>query len=609
MNEMSGQQTGQGENIYRRALRQLRPAFAAACSFSAAVNILMLTGSVYMLQVYDRVLSSGSVPTLLGLFAIVVVLYAFLGLYDFLRTRLLGRAAMRLDLDTGEAAFRAWIAAGAPGGTTASSAQPLRDLETMRSFVSSPAIVAIFDIPWLPLYLAVLFLIHPTLGWLTLAGALTVVVIAMASRMLTAHSSRAMAGAEAAERALADDARAAAEAVLGMGMSGPVAARWRHLRSHTLAAGQAGGGRSEALATMSRAFRLLLQSAVLTVGAWLVLRQEISAGMIVAATILSGRALAPVDQAIGHWRTIGRAIESHHRLSAFFAIAAAEPPHIALPAPTGRIEVRGLTRRVPGAAGAKRPAILREVSFTLEPGDGLCVIGASASGKSSLARLLAGIWSPDEGDIRLDGATLDQWDPAVRGRHIGYLPQRLDLMPGTIRDMIARFDPTASDKAVIAAAQLADVHEMILCLPDGYATRIGRNGEGLPLSGGQVQRLGLARAVFGMPRLVILDEPNSNLDADGEVALARSILTMRAAGSVVIVMAHRKSVIAAVNKLLLLNEGTVTRFGTKEAVLGNILRVPSAPASAARSETLRRTGLLPRAVVQRVAGGSPRVLT
>ena len=566
-----------GADAWRAIWRQLRPVIVVAMAFSAIVNILMLTGSVYMLQVYDRVLSSGSVQTLVALFAIVVVLHIFLGFFDFLRTRLMARAAVRMDLALGPAAFRAWVAAGVPGhaaaadpdgaGREAPTSRPLTDLDVLRSFLSSPAVTGLMDAPWVPIFITVMFLIHPLLGWLTLAGAALVAGIAVTGRLLTRTPIRdAMAG-EAAARDFAQTGRQGAETILAMGMLPAVAARWRALQTTALAAGQRGADPSDAFAAGTRAFRLLLQSAILTMGAYLVLANQISAGMIIAASILSGRALAPIDQVVGQWRLIGQAAESRRRLKAFFAGLPPEPQRITLPDPTGRIVATRLTKFAPGQPRTEASRILAQVSFALEPGDGMGVIGNSAAGKSTLARLIVGAWTPDAGEIRLDGATPQQWDPAALGRHIGYLPQALDLMPGTVRDIIARFDPAAPDPAVIEAARAVGVHEMILALPEGYATRVGQGPGEVPLSGGQRQRLGLARAVFGWPKLVVLDEPNANLDVAGDEALSAAITALRRRGSVVVVMAHRPSAIAAVNKLLILHAGRVAQFGDKDSVL------------------------------------------
>ncbi len=558
------------ENLYLGALSGLRGTFLLVGAFSAIINLLMLTGPVYMLQVYDRVLSSGSVATLLGLFAVVILLYGFLGLYDFLRARLLSRASLRLDAQIGDDAFRLALRAGAIGGRSEVDprAQPIRDLELVRGFLGSPAITGLFDLPWMPLFLVLVFLIHPWLGYLTLAGAGVVTVVALLNQFMAHGSiSRAM-SIEGDERRLLDQVRTDAEALQVLGMRDRLIARWRVLHDNALATGQVGSDRSEGFASFSKSFRLLLQSALLTMGAFLALRQEITPGMIIATSIIAGRALAPVDQVIGQWRVIGRAKEAHRRLRELFTNLPAEKPRIELPVPTGNLHVRALTKLAPsGPAGrADRARILEGVSFELSPGDGLGVVGNSAAGKSTLARLLVGAWTPDAGEIRLDGATLDQWTPEALGRHIGYLPQTLHMLPGSVSQNIARFDPEAKATDVIEAARIADVHEMILALPDGYATDLDQMS--CPLSGGQIQRLGLARAVFGDPRLIVLDEPNSNLDANGDDALSEAIRTMRVRGSVVIVMAHRPSAIAAVNKVLLLHKGRAERFGEKNEVLG-----------------------------------------
>jgi ATP-binding cassette, subfamily C, bacterial exporter for protease/lipase len=573
-----------GGNSYRVALTGLIPTLVSVVMFSAILNVLMLTGSVYMLQVYDRVLSSGSIPTLLGLFAIVIVLYGYLGFYDFLRVRLLSRGALTLDQSTGGAAFQAWIGTGVPGYNSGSglsktpAPQPLRDLDTVRGFLSGPTVGAVFDLPFVPLYLVVLFLVHPWLGWATVAGAIVTAGIAVLNRMLTKGPVNRAAALDEAERDFSDKSHRNAEAILAMGMQGAMTARWQGLHKDMLAGGQLGSDPSEMLAATSRAFRMLLQSAILTLGAYLVIQGQMSGGMIIASSVLSGRALAPVDQLIGQWRSLGKALLAHQRLDAFFSTQITPVQTVTLPDPTGQISVTGLTRlgaapqarsqpgHQSGSRDADRTRILSGISFTLDPGDGLGVIGNSACGKSTLARLLVGAMRPDAGEIRFDGATPDQWDAGQLGRRIGYLPQVVGLLPGTIRDNIARFDPAASDAEVIAAARLTGVHAMILKLPDGYATVLGRH-DGVQLSGGQVQRLGLARAIYGRPAIVVLDEPNSNLDVDGDNALTQTIAHLRAAGSTVIVMAHRPSAIAAVNKLMILDSGQLRAFGDKEQVL------------------------------------------
>lgn len=561
------------ENSYARATRRLKRSFWLVGVFSALVNILMLTGPMFMLQVYDRVLSSGSVPTLQGLFLIVVVCFAFLGFYDFLRVRLLSRGAYRLDQEVGASAFDIWMRSGL--GHLDVPARPLNDLATLRSFLPSPAMLGLFDAPWIPFYMMVVFLVHPWLGFLTLGGLGVVVAAALFNQLATKKAYAQAMSMDGAESFFVEQTRRNAESIVPQGMASRLQARWGEMHQRGLATGQVGGDRAEAFTAGSKAFRLLLQSSLLGLGGYLALQQEISAGMIVAASIIAGRALAPVDLVIGQWRAILRAREAHRRLHALFAAEEKRQfPKADLPAPEGHLLVDGLSKLAPGTRAGDRAPILDRVSFRLAPGDAVGVIGPSASGKSTLARLLVGAWVPDAGEVRLDGATLDQWPPAALGQHVGYLPQHLELLAGTIRDNIARFDPEAKDDAVIEAAKIAGVHEMILQLPEGYMTKLGFGLQ--PLSGGQMQRLGLARALYGTPRYVVLDEPNSNLDANGDEALGRAILHLRSKGATVVVMAHRPSAIAAVNKVLVLQDGRVREFGDKEEVLQKATR-PGAP--------------------------------
>lgn len=557
---------------YRSALRDLRGPFFAVLAFSAIINTLMLTGSIYMLQVYDRVLTSGSVPTLLALFTIVAVLFGFLFVYDVIRRRVLSRGAMRLDRTVGGGAFELWLSSGLPEAAgVRGDPRPLRDLDSVRGFLAGPAVTALFDLPFVPIFLLVLFLLHPWLGMLTVGGAVISAALALLSRWMTSAAIRRATEAEAVERDFSSAGRQAAETIHAMGMGEAVRRRWSALHDRMLTHNQSSSDPAELLASASRTFRMFLQSGILTLGAYLVISGEISGGMIVASSILSGRALAPLDQVIGQWRAVGRAWQAHQRLSDVLGSETDEEAPVDLPQPEGRLDVAGLTKLLPGRAGDERPPILNDVSFSLEPGDGLGVIGASGSGKSTLGRMLTGAWNSDAGEVRLDGATLSQWDPACLGNIIGYLPQRTEMLPGTIRDNICRFDPAATDEAVIAAARMGGLHEMILRLPDGYATRIGNTGDVI-LSGGQMQRIGLARALYNRPKLVVLDEPNSNLDAAGDAALTEAIRTLRAAGSVVVVMAHRPSALAAVNKILILERGNAVRFGDREEVLNRIGR-------------------------------------
>ena len=556
-------------NPYRTVMRQLRRTFLQVGLFSAAINILMLTGPIYMLQVYDRVLSSGSVATLQGLFIIVVVLYTFLGIYEFLRARLLSRAGYRLDALVGNKAFDYWMQLGAQQDR--SGENPIRDLDVVRGFLGSPAILGIFDVPWIPFFLALVFFIHPWLGYLTLAGAVVVAIAAYLNQMVTRDAIASAVSIDGAERGFVEKSRRNAEVVFALGMQRRITDRWRNMHDQGLAYAQLSGERSEGFSAFSKSFRMLLQSMLLTLGAYLAIKQQVSPGAIIATSIIAGRALAPVDQVIGQWKSIGRVLQAHRSILSTLDKMPPEQRHITLPDPKGNIQVVNLTKYAPGpAGGGPRLKILSQLNFDLTPGDGLGVIGNSAAGKSSLAKVLVGAWRPEAGEIRLDGATLEQWHPEDLGRHVGYLPQTLEMLPGTIAENISRFNPQAQDKMVIEAAQIAGVHEMILALPGGYATQIGTAGQ--PLSGGQIQRLGLARAIYGIPRLIVLDEPNSNLDGGGDDALSAAIMTLRARGSVVVVMAHRPSVIHAVNKVMILHKGAIAHFGNKEEIIQMAMR-------------------------------------
>ena len=552
---------------YGAALRQLRRSFAWGAGFSAAINLLMLTGPLYMLQIYDRVLPSGSVPTLLGLFAIVLVLYVFMGVYDAVRARILSRAAYRFDEMVAPAAFAAQLGPGR--GAEAGSA--LRDLETVRGFLSGPALRGLFDVPWMPIFLVAVFLIHPWLGYLTLAGAAIIAGVALITQWVTQSAAEQGAQCDATERRFAARSQRLGDAIRALGMQGAVAGRWQALHRAGLIAHQQGGDRTAGLAAISRSFRLFLQSVLLTGGAYLALNQQITAGMIIGASILAGRALAPVDQVIGQWSSIGRARAAHQRLRTVLEASPPAPGRIALPDPEGAVQLRAVTKLAPGSgAGQVQTRILTRISFDLEPGDVLGVLGNSAAGKSSLARVLVGIWAPDLGEVRLDGATLDQWDPDSLGQRIGYLPQHVELLPGSVAENIARFAPDATEAAVMSAARAAGAHEMILGLPEGYAT--GAGGADLPLSGGQVQRIGLARALYGAPKLVVLDEPNAHLDAQGDAALTQTIRALRQAGSTVVVMAHRPAALAEANKILILQDGQVAEFGPRAEIVRTVMQ-------------------------------------
>ena len=547
----------------RAAFRQ---AVLAAFLFSALVNLLMLTAPLYMLQVYDRVLVSRSEETLLALSVLMAFLFLIMGVLDHARGRIMARVGAqlqdRLDARVLSAAFRRLSVA--PQDVAAQAAQ--RDLDAIARFWASPVVLAIFDAPWAPLFIAAIFVFHPWLGVLALAGGLVIIGLSWLNQLATAGPLQQASVAGLAAERQAEGLKQEAELVQALGMAGAVFARLRAGRAMARDSGLMAADASGRYSVLIRTFRLFLQSAMLGLAAWLVLRQELSAGAMIAASVLMGRALQPVEQAVGHWSVATRARQARLRLAELLANAPPLAPRTELPRPQGLVEVQGLTLVPPGGTGA----VLRNLSFTLPPGQALGVIGPSGAGKSSLARALTGVWRPVEGRIRLDGATLDQHDPDRLGSYIGYLPQRVTLFDGTIADNIARLQPGAEAAAVVAAARAAAAHEMILRLPQGYDTPVA--GLGSQLSGGQIQRIGLARALYGDPVLLILDEPNANLDTEGSQALNLAIRTAKARGAAVLVMAHRPQAIQECDLLLVLHEGAAAAFGPRDTVLREAAR-------------------------------------
>ncbi|HUS97034.1 MAG TPA: type I secretion system permease/ATPase [Hyphomicrobiaceae bacterium] len=558
-------------NPLSRAVARVRYALWGVGAFSLAINVLMLTGPVFMLQVYDRVLTSRSVPTLAALFGLAVALYIFFGVFELLRTRVLSRVGYRLDEQLMQPALQTWIATQLTGRP--SSARPTNDLSALRMFMSSQGLPALFDLPWVPLYLGIVFLLHVQLGLLALGGAVVVVILAVANELTTRKSMNDAGLLENKETQFADQSLRSSEAIVSMGMTANVVQHWGDLRNAAKQRAQDAGDRSEWFAASSKAVRMLLQSALLGLGGYLAIMGKISPGTIVAASILAGRALSPIDQAIGNWRNILRARQAYVRLWHALVGYTGDQTKTDLPKPQGRLDVQKvikLTDMADAAKGGARRPILHGVTFSLKAGDALGVIGPSGAGKSTLARMLVGLTMPDQGSVRLDGATFDQWDSNAVGRHIGYLPQHLELLPGSLKQNIARFDPGATDDEVIAAARLAGAHDLILKMPEGYATEIGFGRP--PLSGGQAQRVCLARALFRLPPLVVLDEPSSNLDVDGDLALTHAIMRLRKAGSVVIVMTHRPGAIQAANLILMISDGRQVEFGEKNEVLRKVTR-------------------------------------
>jgi PrtD family type I secretion system ABC transporter len=562
------------------ALRACRGAFIGVGIMSCMINLLYLTGSLFMLEVYDRVLPSRSVPTLVGLAILAGGLYMAQGALDLIRVRILGRIGTALDESLNSRVFDTVVRLPLTVGARNEGLQPLRDLDNIRSFLSGMGPGAFFDLPWLPFYLAICFAFHVMIGLTALVGAVILITLTIVTEFMSRRPAREALGLAARRNDLAATSRRNAEVLVAMGMSGRLNRRWSEANQKYLAGNQRASDVTGGLGAIAKVLRMTLQSAVLAVGAYLVIHQEATAGIIIAGSILSARALAPVDLAIAHWKGFVAARQSWHRLNRLLESLPARTAQTLLQNPSSRLAVEAVSIAPPG----EQRMVVQDVTFTLEAGNGLGVIGPSGSGKSSLVRALVGVWQPFRGKVRLDGAALDQWSSDLLGRHVGYLPQDVELFAGSVAQNICRFDPDARSEAIIAAAKEAGVHQMIIKMRDGYDTQIGE--QGTALSAGQAQRVALARALYGEPFLIVLDEPNSNLDTEGDEALTRAVRSARERGAVVVVVAHRPVGIEAVDMLLVLREGRMHAFGPKDTVLGQVLQrvAPPAPAIKVVSE-------------------------
>jgi ATP-binding cassette subfamily C protein len=555
------------------ALRACRSAFVGVGLMSCMINLLYLTGSIFMLEIYDRVLPSRSIPTLVGLVILAGGLYVAQGILDLIRGRVLVRIGTSLDEALNARVFDTVVRLPLMVGGRNEGLQPLRDLDNVRSFLSGLGPGAFFDLPWLPFYLAICFAFHTLIGLTALVGAIILVALTVITEFMSRAPAREAMGLAARRNDLAATSRRNAEVLVAMGMSGRLTRRWSEANEKYLAGNQRASDVAGGLGAIAKVMRMVLQSAVLAVGAYLVINQEATAGVIIAGSILSARALAPVDLAIAHWKGFVAARQSWHRLNKLLETLPAPTEQTLLQSPSKRLSVEGVSIVPPG----DQRIIVQDVTFTLEAGNGLGVIGPSGSGKSSLIRALVGVWQPVRGKVRLDGAALDQWSSDILGRHIGYLPQDVELFAGSVAQNICRFDPDATSETVIKAAKEAGVHDMIIKMREGYDTQIGE--QGTALSAGQAQRVALARALYGDPFLIVLDEPNSNLDTEGDEALTRAVRGARERGAIVVVVAHRPIGIEAVDMLLVLRDGRMQAFGPKETVLGQVLQQRVAPPS------------------------------
>lgn len=574
MADPQGRRIAEGTAQLGAVRRRSRPLYWSVAVFSFFVNALMLTGPLYMLNVYDRVLGSRSVETLIALSVLVAFLFGMMGLLDVVRGRIMGRVGARFQADLDERVFAASIRGATMPDVHKEAATGLKDLESIQRLIVSPALMALFDLPFAPLFFLGIFIFHPLMGYLALVGAAILLTLAILNQVVSrAPLSKASATAHVAEQ-MGGQIRQEAELVLALGMRGAAFSRWQNARGDSLTAAIGATDHTGTFSSIIKAVRLLMQSAMLGLGAYLVLQNEISAGAMIAGSILLGRALAPIEMIVGQASVFQRAREAWKNLTVLLGYVNEGPRRTALPRPKARLDVEQATVFLPGEPAAT----LRMISFSVQPGEAVGVIGTSGAGKSTLAKALTGFLSPAAGRIRLDGAALDQYEPDVLGKYVGYLPQRVALFDGTIKENIARLSPQPDDAAVVEAARKAGAHEMILRLPQGYDTRV--TAAGGRLSGGQIQRIGLARAMYGEPVMLVLDEPNSNLDNEGGQALNAAIRAFKADGRIVLIMAHRPAAIQECDKILILENGARRAFGPKDEVMREMVK---------NAETIRKS--------------------
>ncbi|HDZ73657.1 MAG TPA: type I secretion system permease/ATPase [Aurantimonas coralicida] len=541
---------------------------------SGIINLLALTGAFYMLQIYDRALTSGSVPTLVALSVLAIGLYLFQGMFDVLRSQILVRFGARMDAKLAPLTHQVVIEMPRYGYSTSEALERGRDVDTVRGFVASQAPIALFDLPWMPLFLGFVYLLHPMLGLLTMAGAVVLIALTVTTEILTRGNSTEMHRAAIVRSNLADSHARNADILRAMGFSGRAVARFEEANAKHLDLQTKTSDVSGSFSGLSKVLRMMLQSALLGLGAYLTINGELTAGGIIACSVAAARALAPVDMAIGNWKGMAAARRSFRRIKETLAAMDDESRMLDLPAPASSLKLENMTVVAPSSGAV----LLSEVGFELKAGQALGLIGPSGGGKTSLAKGIVGIWPLLRGSVRLDEADLDQWHADALGAHIGYLPQDVSLLDGTIADNISRFDPACDARQIVAAARAAGVHEMIVRLDRGYQTELGPHGTAL--SAGQRQRIGLARALYGDPFLVVLDEPNSNLDAEGETALTEALKSVKARNGIAIVIAHRPSALAAVDLVGVVQNGKLVGFGPKEEILREPVRAVKFPAVA-----------------------------
>jgi ATP-binding cassette subfamily C protein len=561
------------QEVMVAGVRATLPVFATVIVFSFFINSLLFVSPLYMLQIYDRVITSRSETTLLSLTVLAAILIGVYAALETLRSRLLVRAGLLFDEKIAEPVFNA-VHRGNLRQPGANHAQALRDVDTVREFLTGVGLTALCDAPWFPLYVFAAFLLHPWFGFIALGASATTLSLTLLNEIATKKSLNAASRAAVMANQTAQSMSRNTEVLQAMGMLRAIKTSWTQQHGSTLTLQALASDRAGVIVAGTKFFRIFIQTAILGIGAYLVIQRELSAGQMIAASILIGRAMQPIEVVVGNWRGFVAARSAFARIRGLFSLAGVEPERMSLPRPEGALQIADLIVAAPGPGN---PPILKGVSFNLEPGEVIGVVGPSAAGKSSLARVLVGVWPALRGDVRLDGSDLSHWNSEELGRYVGYLPQDVELFAGTVAQNIARFQDIDTE-SVIFAAQLAGCHELIQRLAQGYNSQIGEGGQAL--SGGQRQRIALARALYGNPSLIVLDEPNANLDTAGEEALLAAIQKLKATRTTVVIISHKINVLAGVDKILLMAEGTVQAFGTREAILPRLIgprAIPSAP--------------------------------
>lgn len=551
------------ENNLQAALKACKGSFLSLGFFSFFINALMLVPTFYMIQVSSRVISTGSSSTLIMLTLIMTVMLITMGSLEWVRSKIMVRISNRLDVMLSRDVYRASFKKALNSGGMDPTAQSLNDLTALRQFLTGRGLFAFFDAPWLPIYTAVMFLFHPWFGWMTIGSAVVLVFLAYLNHRYTAKALTDANKESVAANLLTTKTLRNAEVIESMGMLDTLMARWARRQRRVLVLQSDASDKGGIVSNISRTFRVWSQSIMLAIGAYLVISHEINPGLMMAGSLLLGRALSPIDQMIGSWKGFIAARVQYTRLNETMEQLKDEPERMALPDPEGHIQVENLVVSPPGA----KSAVIRNISFVTPTGSIVGIVGPSGAGKSTLARALLGIWTPKNGVVRLDGADISSWDKERLGPYLGYLPQDIELFEGTISDNIARFG-TVDPEKVVLAARMAGVHELILQQPDGYDTVIG--SEGINLSGGQRQRIGLARALYGSPRLIVLDEPNSNLDDVGERALSVALEKVKETGATVFIISHRPSILSRLDRVMVLSNGTISLYGAREQVIAEL---------------------------------------